>query len=114
MARQPDQLVDEIRSRRHVLRGELENLLSTHEVARRIRQHPKLWVGAAGLAGLVAGRFFTRPLLEQGRRTIMAEVETRAKTALFALAVATFGGANSHAEPEEEPQPEAAGTRIHA
>lgn len=97
MAGQAERLVDEIRARRQVVRQEIDALFSTNEVARRVRGRPVLSVIGAAVAGLVAGRFFTKPLVDHGKRTVMAGVRARAKAALTAVALAAVSRAGGGA-----------------
>jgi hypothetical protein len=69
----------------------INGLLSTQEVERRVRIDPSRWLVGAGLAGIVAGRFFARPLARAGRRHVVSAVRARAGTALAAGILAFLG-----------------------
>jgi hypothetical protein len=91
MAQRADELVREIRARRRGLRLAVDDLLSTNEVARRVRESPWKWLAGGAAAGVAAGRFLPRPVLDGARRGISASVAPRLKTAILGLVTAAFG-----------------------
>lgn len=110
MARSADELVDEIRSKRHRVRQDLRSLGSIDEVERRIRASPAWWIGGATLAGVIAARFFGPAMIRTGKRQLAAAFWTRIKAALFAAGVAAVTGRERGAE-APSPAPDAASSR---
>ena len=102
MARRSDELVREIRARRRGVTQAVEDLLSTHEVARRIRRHPWAWLAGGTAAGLAAGGLLPRTVMAGARRGFTQAVVPRLKTAVVGLVAAAFaargqdGDANDH------------------
>lgn len=91
MPRRTEELVNEIRTRRRRVRVEVEELLSTEDLARRVRRDPAAWIAGGALLGILAGRFFGRPLLDGGRRHLAAEMRARVGPAIAAAIVAGLG-----------------------
>jgi len=91
MAGQTKRLVEEIRAQRRQLRRATDELVATGDLGRRIRSAPVPWLVGAGLVGLVAGRWFARPVVAAGRRRMKAAVGARASEALVSGLLATFG-----------------------
>jgi hypothetical protein len=88
MPRQADEIVAEIRSKRRRARQDLDNLASVRELERRIRSAPEVWLLGGAVTGFICGRFFSRPLLQRGRKAALDLVRSRMRGALMALAVA--------------------------
>jgi hypothetical protein len=86
-----DELVREIRARRRGLRRSVDDLLSTNEIARRVRDSPWKWLAGGAAAGVAAGRFLPRPVLEGAKRSVVASVGPRVKTAILGLVTAALG-----------------------
>jgi hypothetical protein len=73
----------------------VEDLISTHEVARRIRRHPWAWLAGGTAAGLAAGGLLPGTVLSGARRGFTQVVVPRLKTAVVGLIAAAFA-ARSH------------------
>jgi len=91
MAGQTKRLVGEIRAQRRQVRRAVDELFATRDLGRRIRSAPVPWLVGAGLVGLVAGRWFARPLVAAGRRRVTAAVGGRALEPLVSGLLAAFG-----------------------
>ena len=102
MARRADELVREIRARRRNVKQAVEDLLSTHELARRIRRDPWAWLAGGAAAGMAVGRFLPRPLLEGARRSVHAVLVPRLRTALAGIVTAALAARGNGDEPPED------------
>jgi len=72
------------------VRQSVADLVSTHELARRIRTHPWPWLAGGAAAGLAAGRFLPRAVLDGARRGVSATVVPQLKAALMGLVSTAF------------------------
>lgn len=77
MPRRTEELAALIRARRPHVRAAVAGLVSADELARRVRRHPGRWIVVGVLAGAIAGRFFGRPIAQEGRRRFVAAAAGR-------------------------------------
>lgn len=77
MSRRSEELTALIRARRPHVKAAVSGLMSVDELARRVRRHPGRWMVFGLAAGAIAGRFFGRPIVREGRRRVVAAAAGR-------------------------------------